>query len=141
MTSHDWNRLMRAQAAAIRLALLLGLLVLAFEQVPSARADSASCLAKATSFVTELDELLEKEKYSSTPYTNLMKRYFPLRDCEAEALLDVVRGSRFIRSIYHHSRTNEYFIRFERDNLGAWFDYLVIERKLTLAAAGFIRKP
>jgi hypothetical protein len=67
---------------------------------PSAawRADSASCLAKATLFVTELDKLLEKEKEWDTPYPDLVKPYFPLRDCEAQAFLDVCRQSRFIRS-------------------------------------------
>jgi len=125
---------------ALRFA-VLSVVLPAFTQIPDAHADSASCLAKVASFVAELDELLEKEKYSSAPYTDLSERYYPFRDCEAEALLDIVRRSRFIRSIYHHSRTNEYFIRFERDNLGAWFDYLVIERKSTLADAGFIRKP
>jgi hypothetical protein len=78
-------------------------------QAPNARADSASCLTKASSFVTELDELLLKEKNWSTPYFDLIDRYFPLRDCEADALLDVVRGSRFIRSISYHARTNQFY--------------------------------
>jgi hypothetical protein len=120
---------------------LVGALLLAFVQISDARADSDSCLAKAASFVAELDELFEREQDSMVPHQELVKKYFPLRDCEAEALLDVVRRSRFIRSVYHHSRTNEYFIRFERDNLGAWFGYLVLERKSTLADAGWINKP
>jgi hypothetical protein len=120
---------------------LVGALLLAFVQISDARADSDSCLAKAASFVAELDELFEREQDSMVPHQELVKKYFPLRDCEAEALLDVVRRSRFIRSVYHHSRTNEYFIRFERDNLGAWFGYLVLERKSALADAGWINKP
>jgi hypothetical protein len=80
-------------------ALLLGLTL-----ISNARADSTSCLAKVSSYVAELDELLSKVKYTLTPYNGLNERYFPFRDCEASALLDVVRGSRFIRSIYHHPR-------------------------------------
>jgi hypothetical protein len=129
-----------SQAIVLDLA-VLGVLFLAFVQIPDARADSASCLAKAASFVTELDELLEKEQYRSGPYADLAERYFPLRDCEAEALLDLVRTSRFIQSIKYSPRTNEYFIKFERDGLGAWFAYLVSERKSQAAGAGFVRKP
>jgi hypothetical protein len=130
----------RVLAIVLKLV-LTGLFVLVLMHVSAARADSASCLAKAASFVTELDELFEKEQYSMRPHHDLMRKYFPLRDCEAEALLDVVRQSRFIRSIHHRSRANEYFITFERDNLGAWFGYLVSEKKSTLADAGWINKP
>jgi hypothetical protein len=125
---------------ALRFA-VLGVVLPAFAQTPDARAVSASCLAKATLFVTELDELLEKEKYSSAPYTDLAERYFPFRDCEAEALMDVARQSRFIRSIQHNPRTNAYHVRFENDFVGAWFSYLVVERKTFAAGAGFTRKP
>jgi hypothetical protein len=69
----------------LRLMLFLAAPLIALVQVPAPRADSASCLAKATLFVTELDELLEKEKEWDTPYPDLVKRYFPLRDCEAQA--------------------------------------------------------
>jgi hypothetical protein len=119
----------------------ISVLLLACAQLPGARADSASCLAKVALFVRELDELLEKEKYHSRPYSDLAERFFPFRDCEAEALLDVVRQSRFIRSIQHSPRTEEYHILFERDGLGAWFSYLVSERKSRAAGAGFTRKP
>jgi hypothetical protein len=120
---------------------VLGLVMPAFTQIPDAHADSASCLAKVASFVAELDELLEKEKYSSAPYTDLSERYYPFRDCEAEALLDIVRQSRFIRSISHFSRTNEYSALLENDFVGAWFVYVVSERKSQSAGAGFTRKP
>jgi hypothetical protein len=124
-----------------RVAAILALLVLCLTNTSSARADSESCLAKAASFVTELDGLFEKEQYSMGPHYDLMKKYFPLRDCEAEALLDVVRQSRFIRSIQHSPRTNEYHILFERDPFGAWLSYLVAERKSRAAGAGLTRKP
>jgi hypothetical protein len=75
------------------------------------------------------------------PYTDLAERYFPFRDCEAEALLDIARQSRFIRSIQHNPRTNEYHVLFENDFVGAWFSYRVAERKSFSAGAGFTRKP
>jgi hypothetical protein len=127
--------------ALTRAAAILVLLVLCLMNTSRARADSDTCLAKVALFVRELDELLEKEKYDSGPYFDLAERFFPFRDCEAEALLDVVRQSRFIRSIQHNPRTEEYHILFERDGLGAWFSYLVSERKSRAAGAGFTRKP
>ena len=108
-----------------------------FIELPSARADSASCLAKAAAFVSELDELLEKVRNSNQPYFDLVERYFPLRDCEAEALLDVVRRSRFLRSIGYNPRSNAYYIKFEKDDVGAWFAYYVSERKSSTPGAGF----
>jgi hypothetical protein len=121
--------------------LVLGAVLLAFAKVPNAHADSATCLAKAAAFVAELDELLEKERRSNGPYFDLAERYFPLRDCEAEALLDIARKSRFIRSIQYNPRTNEYHVLFERDIWGAWFSYLVAQRKSQSAGAGLLRKP
>lgn len=94
--------------ALIRVATILALLLACLTNTSSVRAESASCLAKVALFVRELDELLEKEKYDSGPYSDLAERSFPFRDCEAEALLDVVRKSRFIRSIQHNPRTDEY---------------------------------
>ena len=118
----------------------VGALLLSLTQILDARADSASCLAKASSFVAELDELLSKERNWNTPYLDLTTRYFPLRDCDADALLDVVRGSRFIRSISYHSRTNQYFIFFSSDDADASFAYLVSEKKSQAASAGLTHK-
>jgi hypothetical protein len=92
-------------------------------QAPNVRADSASCLAKVTSYVAELDELLSRERNWITPYFDLNKRYFPFRDCETNALLEVVRGSRFIRSISHNSRADGYYIHFSRDEVRVSFTY------------------
>jgi hypothetical protein len=71
----------------------IGALILCLTQAPIARADSVSCLAKVSAYVAELDELLSKEKNWITPYDDLNARYFPFRDCEADALLEVVRSS------------------------------------------------
>jgi hypothetical protein len=95
----------------------LGALLLCLALVSSARADSASCLAKVSSYVAELDELLSKERNLLTPYFDLNERYFPFRDCEADALLEIARSSRFIRSISHNVRLNEYFIHFSSDSV------------------------
>jgi len=124
----------------VRYLATVGALLLSLTQISDARADSALCLAKASSFVAELDELLSKEKNWNTPYFDLIERYFPLRDCEADALLEVVRGSRFIRSISYHARTNQYFIVFLNGDVGARFAYLVSEKKSHAASAGFTRK-
>src|SRR5438477_11109004 len=90
----------------------VGALLLCLGLAPSARGDSASCLAKVSAYVAELDELRAKEKNRLTPYDDLNERHFPFRDCEPDPLLDVVRNSRFIRSISYNSRTKQYFRTF-----------------------------
>src|ERR1700722_8051799 len=113
----------------IRYLAAVGALLLSLTQISDARADSASCLGKASSFVAELDELLSKEKNWLTPYVDLKERYFPLRDCEADALLDVVRRSKFLRSVSHNPRTNSYLIHFSCDAVLFGFGYLASEKK------------
>ena len=117
-----------------------GVIFLCLAVVSSARADSTSCLAKVTSYVTELDQLLSKERNWITPYDDLNERYFPLRDCEADALLDVVRGSSFIRSISYASRVKEYYIHFSSDEVSVRFGYLVSEKKSNFASATWVHK-
>jgi len=108
--------------AVITLALCLAL-------APGARADSASCIAKVSSYVAELDQLLSTERNWLTPYDNLNERYFPLRDCEVDALLEVVRGSSYIRSISFSSRVDLYLVHFSSDRVLVGFGYLVSERR------------
>jgi hypothetical protein len=110
----------------------LGTLVLCVAHISSARADSASCLAKLSSYVAELDELFGREKksvMSIIPYTDLNERYFPFRDCEPDALLEIVRSSRFVRSITHDPRTNKYFIHFSDDQVRVGLFYNASEKK------------
>src|SRR5947209_6048246 len=102
-----------------------GALVLCMAYAPTARGDSASCLAKVSAYVAELDELLSKEKNWITPYFDLNDRYFPFRDCDTDALLDEVSRSRFIRPITYHPRTKTYFIIFSSHDVSAGFAYLV----------------
>ena len=118
----------------------VGALLLCVAQVSSARGDSASCIAKVSSYVAELDELLSEERNWITPYTDLNKRYFPFRDCEADALLEAVRSSSFIRSISYHS--GQYFIHFSSDEVVVGFTYYVSDKKSDPATntAGWVHK-
>jgi hypothetical protein len=103
--------------------------ILCLAQISSARADSASCIAKISSYVAELDELLSKERNWITPYEDLNKRYLPFRDCEADALLEVVSRSRFIQPIDHHPGLKEYFIGFSSDKVEVFFTYHVSKKR------------
>jgi len=118
----------------------VGALVMGLMQAPDARADSASCLAKVSAYVAELDVLLSKERNWNTPYMDLTKRSFPIYDCEVDALLAVVRESHFIRSISYHAPTNQYFILFSSGDAYASFAYLASEKKSNAATAGLSHK-
>jgi len=119
---------------------VVGALFLCVAQVSSARGDSASCIAKVSAYVAELDALLSKERNWITPYDDLNERYFPFRDCEADALLDAIRRSSFIRSISYGSRTKEYLIHFSSDEVLVGFGYLVSEKKSTFSTALWVHK-
>ena len=98
-------------------------------KVPDARGDSDTCLARINSYVAELDVLLLEVRNQLAPYDELSERYFPFRDCETEALLEIVRGSRFIRSISHNARTDAYFIHFSNSDVIVSFTYYASEKK------------
>jgi hypothetical protein len=115
-------------------------LILCLAQVSSARGDSASCIAKVSSYVGELDDLLSKERNWITPYFDLNKRYLPFRDCEADALLEVVSRSRFIQPIDYHPGLREYFIVFLSDEVKVGFTYLASEKKSDPGHAGWVHK-
>lgn len=110
-------------------AATISALILCLAPAPSAHADSTSCLAKVSAFVAALDSLLSKERNWLTPYNDLNERYFPFRDCEADALLEVVRNSSFIRSISYSPRTKTYFIHFSSDEVLVGFAYRASEKK------------
>jgi hypothetical protein len=128
-TPHDWGHLKCARVVTLRVALFLGALLLSFTQIPHARANSASCLAKIASYVAELDVLLLEVRNNLAPYDELSERYFPFRDCEADALLEVVRRSKFIRSISHSARADAYFIHFSNGDAVVSFTYYASEKK------------
>jgi hypothetical protein len=128
------RRLRRVAAASV--------IFLCLAQAPSARADSASCIAKVSSYVAELDQLLSKERNWITPYNDLNEKYFPFRDCEVDALLDAVRKSNFIRSISYMPRTTEYLIHFSSDDVLVGFTYNVSKKKAgpDIYTAGWVHK-
>jgi hypothetical protein len=110
----------------------LGTLLLCVAQIPSTHADSASCLAKVSSYVAELDELFGRERkpvMSRSPYIDLNEKYFPFRDCEPDALLEIIRSSRFVQSIDHSPRSNNYFIHFSNDQVVVSLTYNASEKK------------
>src|SRR5207249_1810184 len=118
----------------------IGALFLCLAQISSARGDSASCVAKVSSYVAELDQLLSKEKNWITPYFDLNERYFPFRDCEADALLEVVSRSHFIQPVDYHPGLKEYFIIFSSDEVKVGFTYLASEKKSQSNHAGWVHK-
>jgi hypothetical protein len=118
----------------------VGALLLCLAQIPSARGDSASCIAKVSSYVAELDQLLSKEKNWITPYSDLNERYFPFRDCETDALLEVVSRSRFIQPIDYLPSVKEYFIVFQSDDVKVGFTYLASEKKSDRGHAIWVNK-
>ena len=118
----------------------LGALLLCLAQVPSAGGDFGSCIANASAYVAELDELLSREKNWITPYNDLNERYFPFRNCEADALLEVVKRSRFIRSIDYHPPTNQYLIYFSSNHVEVEFNYLASEKRSNFKSAFRVHK-
>jgi hypothetical protein len=108
---------------------VLGVLLPTFAQIPDARADSASCLTKIASYVAELDILLLEVRNDLAPYNELSERYFPFRDCEADALVEIVRRSKFIRSISHSAGEDAYFIYFSNGEASVSFTYYASKRK------------
>jgi hypothetical protein len=105
-----------------------------------ARADSASCLARLSVYVAELDQLLLKEKNWIRPFKDLNQKHFPLRDCEVNALLDEVRRSRFLQTKSYDANTIRYFFVFSNGDVEAGFTYLASDRKSEFDFAMFTRK-
>ena len=127
-------------ANARRYLMAAGALFICLAQVPGARADFGSCIANASAYIVELDELLSREKNWITPYKNLNERYLPLHDCEADALLEVAKRSRFIRSIAYHPPTKEYLIYFSSDHVEVGFNYLASEKRSNFKTALWVNK-
>ncbi|WP_152535697.1 hypothetical protein [Bradyrhizobium sp. Ai1a-2] len=94
-----------------------------------ARGDPASCLARVASYVTELDQLLAKERNEITPFDELNKRYTPFEDCEADALLVEALRSRFALPITYNPRSKTYLVEFSSKDVRVGFAYLAAQRK------------
>ena len=117
-----------------------GALYLCLVQSPDARADFESCIANVSAYIVELTELLSREKNWITPYIDLNERYFPIHDCRADALLEVVKRSRFIRTINYRPRTDEYVIYFSSADVEVSFNYLVSEKRSNFKTALWTHK-
>ena len=115
-------------------------LLLCVAQVPAARADPVACIEKVSSYVTELDQLLAKERNLITPFEDINNRYSSFVDCDADALLDVVWGSRFLRSITYNPRAKQYFVLFSSNDVRVGFSYRVLEKKSNPPFAGWVNK-
>ena len=111
-------------------------LLLYIAQAPAARADPASCIEQVSSYVTELDQLLAKERNLITPFMDLNNRSFPFVDCDADALLEVLWQSRFRRPITYNPRTKEYFILLSSNDVRVGFAYGAVEKKSNTPFAG-----
>ena len=123
-----------------RYSMVVGALHLCLLQAPDARGDLGSCIANASAYIVELDELLSREKNWITPYKDLNERYFPLHDCRADALLEIVKRSRFIRVIDYHPFADEYVVYFSSDDVQVGFSYLVSERRSKFKTALWTHK-
>ena len=118
----------------------VGVLYLCLLQAPDARGDFGSCIANASMYVVELDELLSRVENRLTPYDDLNERYLPFHDCETNALLEVVKRSRFARSIAYHPPTNEYSIYLSSDYVKVGFNYLASEKRSNFKTATWVNK-
>lgn len=62
--------------------------------------ESLGCEAKLEKFVIELDELFNSPPRASDPFHELIDRYFPLKHCDAQAVLAIVRKSKYLVQVY-----------------------------------------
>jgi hypothetical protein len=108
--------------------------------LPNARADSASCTAKLSEYVVELDQLLLKEKNWIRPFKDLNQKYFPLRDCEGNSLLQEVQRSGFLVSKSYNAKAGRYFFVFSNGDVETGFTYLISDGKSEFDYAMFTRK-
>src|SRR5882724_2800405 len=92
-------------------------------QVSMTRADPASCLEKVSSYVAEVDQLLASEKDRITPFQDLNKRYFEFRDCDTDAVLEVVWRSPFLIHIAYNPQAKKYYIRFSSKEVEVGFAF------------------
>ena len=88
----------------------------------------------------ELDTLLSKEKYSTTPFFELQRRYFPLVDCDLSPLMETASQSHFFRRTTFDERSQEFFVIFSSDDVEFNFFYSVKERRSSDSSVGFVNK-
>jgi len=95
-------------------------------EASSALADNtASCVAKMSSYVAELDRLLATQKTRIAPFDELIGKYFPFIDCDADPLLVETTRSRFFRGIQYNPRARYYVVRLASKDVEVIFSGLV----------------
>jgi len=105
-----------------------------------ARADPASCLEEVSSYVAEVDQLLATERKWITPFDDLNKRYFEFRDCDTDALLEVVWRSSFIQRITYNPRAKKYHILLSSKDVEVGFTYDAREKRSSTLFAVWVNK-
>jgi hypothetical protein len=121
-------------SAVVVLALLL------ISLIPVRGDETASCVAKMSAYVAELDELLSNERNWITPFDRLNKKFFPFVDCDADPLLEEASRSRFFQHIIYYPRAKEYYVRFASSDVKIGFAYLIKERRTKEVTALFVNK-
>ncbi|MEO6381032.1 MAG: hypothetical protein ABIO35_03285 [Nitrobacter sp.] len=132
--------MIRKVANVRRYLMAVGILYLCLLQAPHARGDFGSCVANASMYLAELDELLSRVEDRLTPYDALNERYLPFHDCETNVFLEVVKRSRFARSIVYHPPTNEYSIYLSSEYVKVGFNYLASEKRSNFKTATWVNK-
>ncbi|MBA2399326.1 MAG: hypothetical protein H0V72_11605 [Bradyrhizobium sp.] len=115
-------------------------LLLCVVQAPTTRADPASCLEKVSSYVAEVDQLLAKEKNWITPFHDLNKRYSEFRDCDTDALLEVVWRSRFFKQITYNPRAKQYIVELSSKDVEVGFAYDARSKRSNTLSAVWVNK-
>ena len=108
--------------------------------VPIAHSEPAFCLRRVNAYVSELDPILDKAKYSLTPIYELNNRYFPFVDCDPHALVEAVTHSRFFRRAVYDKGGEQYGIVFSSADVVVVFFYRIDERVSFSPAAGWVHK-
>lgn len=116
-------------------------LLLSLMQGSIARGDNtASCVERMSAYVTELDQLLSKERNWATPFIELNNRYFPFMDCDPDPLLIEASRSRFLRRIEYFPRAKAYSVSFSSTDVRVGFVYLINARRSEDHFATFVNK-
>jgi hypothetical protein len=99
--------------------------------IPAARVladNTATCVARMSSYVTELDQLLAQTTWLA-PFEKLNSRYFPFRDCDTDPLLVETTKSQFYRGVTYYPRSKRYVVQFASKRLEVSFAYRADERR------------
>ena len=90
--------------------------------------NTATCVARMSSYVTELDELFSFSTWVEA-FDKLNSRYFPFMDCDPDPLLVETTKSRFFRGITYYPRSKRYVVGFASKVIEVGFTYRADERR------------